>query len=517
MPRHVKFPLAIGVLALATAARADIFQWEYINPADPGQGKQQSTMLAPDGAGVNAVPGANLYGRNLTMAYLIGADLTNAFAFASNLSNADLSHANLTNATFQGAWLTGADFTGAEVRCASFSAVTSEGPRGTGITPTQLYSTASYQARDLTGIQFWGNDLTDGNFAGQNLTNARFDAANLTDADFNGAVVRGANFASSIRGVAGTGITLTQLYPTASYQTHDLSGINLMWNNLSAGNFVGQNLANAYFGAATLTDADFTAADARGADLDTPASAITTNLIRPDGHISRLDLNAGGLLIVRDYDGNPSYPFGDPIPPIPIAVDQHFVMGPGGTLRTVFETDAWDSTISFAPGIPVTLGGTLELTYAPGVNLAGELGRTLDLFDWTGVNPTGAFAISSPYAWDLSHLYTTGEVTLLNLLVPGDLNNDGIASAADISALMAALADLGAYESSHGLSEQQLLHVADLNGDNHVTNADIQGLINQLANSPVAAVPEPSAAVLAAVGALALLQHQRKAAKAQRA
>ena len=52
---------------------ADIFQWEYINPADPGQGKQQSTTLAPGGAGVNAVPAAYLAGRDLSMAYLIGA------------------------------------------------------------------------------------------------------------------------------------------------------------------------------------------------------------------------------------------------------------------------------------------------------------------------------------------------------------------------------------------------------------------------------------------------------------
>ena len=42
------------------AAQADIFQWEYINPADPSQGKRQSTTLAPDGAGVDAVPGADL-------------------------------------------------------------------------------------------------------------------------------------------------------------------------------------------------------------------------------------------------------------------------------------------------------------------------------------------------------------------------------------------------------------------------------------------------------------------------
>ena len=48
------FPL----VAFAAGAQADIFQWEYINPADPSQGKRQSTTLAPDGAGVDAVPGA---------------------------------------------------------------------------------------------------------------------------------------------------------------------------------------------------------------------------------------------------------------------------------------------------------------------------------------------------------------------------------------------------------------------------------------------------------------------------
>ena len=72
-------------------------------------------------------------------------------------------------------------------------------------------------------------------------------------------------------------------------------------------------------------------------------------------------------------------------------------------------------------GIPVTLGGTLELTFADDVNLASQLGRTFDLFDWTGVNPTGAFAVSSPYAWDLSNLYTTGEVTLTAIPEPATL------------------------------------------------------------------------------------------------
>ena len=56
-----------ALVAFPASARADIFQWEYINPADPTQGKQQSTTLAPDGAGVDAVPGAYLGGRNLTI------------------------------------------------------------------------------------------------------------------------------------------------------------------------------------------------------------------------------------------------------------------------------------------------------------------------------------------------------------------------------------------------------------------------------------------------------------------
>ena len=101
--------------------------------------------------------------------------------------------------------------------------------------------------------------------------------------------------------------------------------------------------------------------------------------------------------MVRDYDGDPARTnqfdgTPAPLPPIPITLEQHLTMGPGGTLRMVFEADAWDSTISFAPGIPVALGGTLELTFAADVNLASQVGRTIHAFDWTGVIPTGAFA-----------------------------------------------------------------------------------------------------------------------------
>jgi hypothetical protein len=47
----------LTLFALTPRAHADIFKWEYVNPANPNQGKQPSAMLAPDGAGVNAAPG----------------------------------------------------------------------------------------------------------------------------------------------------------------------------------------------------------------------------------------------------------------------------------------------------------------------------------------------------------------------------------------------------------------------------------------------------------------------------
>jgi hypothetical protein len=128
-------------------------------------------------------------------------------------------------------------------------------------------------------------------------------------------------------------------------------------------------------------------------------------------------LDAGELLVVRDHDGDSSR-YDPVLPPIPITIDQHLAMGPNGTLRMVFDADAWDSTISFAPGIPVTLGGTLELTFADDISLGTQVGRTFDLFNWDGVNPTGAFAISSQYGWDLSNLYTSGEVILTAIPEP---------------------------------------------------------------------------------------------------
>ncbi len=147
------------IFASALDARADIFQWEYVNPADPSEGRQESTLLTPDGAGAIAEPGGNLSNRNLTKAFLNGAGLgpfvgydeygyissyNRANLTAANLSQADLGYADLSAAT-----LTGVNLTGAEVRGANFNRFDYFGYSdaygyGTGLTLAQLSSTASF-------------------------------------------------------------------------------------------------------------------------------------------------------------------------------------------------------------------------------------------------------------------------------------------------------------------------------------------------------------------------------------
>ena len=102
---------AAGWLAVAGGQRAvgDIFQWAWVDPADPSQGKFESDVLSPDGLGRDATPRAFLRDLDLTQAYLIGANL-----WASHLADADFTIADLTGADLR-AWLPRATLTGAQL------------------------------------------------------------------------------------------------------------------------------------------------------------------------------------------------------------------------------------------------------------------------------------------------------------------------------------------------------------------------------------------------------------------
>jgi uncharacterized protein YjbI with pentapeptide repeats len=382
----------------------------------------------------------------------------------NQLAGWDFRGQDLTDASFAESTLTNADLTGAVINGADFGFTSASG-----FTKEQLYSTASYQAKNLQGIRLAFKDLTGWDFTGQDISGADFGGTtwqgftkeqlystasyqakdlrgiwlthnDLTGWDFTGQKISGADFSyTTWQG----GYTKDQLYATASHQAKDLKAVGLAGNDLSGWDFTGQNLQRADFTESAMNGVNLAGADLRGATyvscttygcIDAWASAlpaaIVANTILADGTVPGLVLAAGEQLIVRDDDGGPNalprheYPDRLPSawPPIKVTMQDHLAMAGNSQLALLFDADPWDSLISFEPGIPVQLGGALELTFTDDVDVANQVGRTLRIFDWTGVSPIGQFEVRSPYLWDATNLYTTGEVRLVAVPEPSAIS-----------------------------------------------------------------------------------------------
>ena len=128
--------------------------------------------------------------------------LTSAFADNENYNGQDVSGQNFSNrslinsswvganataANFANATLTDADFTDAIIEGANLSGTTLKG-----FTQEQLYSTASYQNKDLSGVYFGTAKLNGWDFSEQDLTGATFGNVKLQGTDFTAADLRGA-------------------------------------------------------------------------------------------------------------------------------------------------------------------------------------------------------------------------------------------------------------------------------------------------------------------------------------
>ncbi len=436
------------------------FGGSYLNNADLSNANLTGVDL-----GFN-VTGANFTDAVLTGAYISASGFTPGQLYSTasyknhdlrgihftnanvNLSGWDLSNQDLTGVEFRSISLAGTNFSNAIINDARFESINP----GT-FTPAQLYSTASYQNHDLRGLRLSasGNafDLTLQDLTGADLTIA-WSGTNLTDA-----VVGGTHFHMYS---SGSVLTATQIYSTASYQLRnmagvkiegwqvtldnwDMSGINLSnavfsghfeagYLTLNEFNFAGADLTNASFDSVIFTNTNFSGADARGASIYLNfASVTTTNLIHPDGTIQGLNLTSGNSLVVRDYD--------NPIGPAEIEVENGFSADNTSVLKMVFDADDWNSKFTFENGIAVTLDGALQLSFADGVNLATQVGRSFQLFDWSNVSPSGEFTIDSPYVWDATDLYSLGQVRLISIVPnlpadpPGDFNQDGVIDTAD--------------------------------------------------------------------------------------
>jgi uncharacterized protein YjbI with pentapeptide repeats len=229
-----------------------------------------------------------------------------------------------------------------------------------------------------------------------------------------GSVVQSSTLCPDGSGVSAVpGAFLGSLDLTQAYLVNaDLSTASLSYGTLTNANLSNANVTNADLTSCRLTDANLIGADARGTSGLSSGLAITTNMIRSDGTVQGLSLSAADSAIaVRNYSGAAQ---------IPIRVTGGMNVPSGTTLQVIVNGTAWGSTISFDPGIPVALGGSLELGSAPGTSLAGLAGTSCRLFDWMGVSPTGRFTIvndlaASGYQWDTSALYGSGNVVLENL------------------------------------------------------------------------------------------------------
>ena len=114
---------------------------------------------------------------------------------------------------------------------------------------------------------------------------------------------------------------------------------------------------------------------------------------------------------------------------------------------------------------------------------------------------------------DLAFLRDIGWQTAESNLVPGDFDRNFQRDAGDIQAMLSALSNLTSYRTAKNLTPAELLSVGDLDGNSAITNSDVQSLLNLLALSTasggsLAAVPEPSSAIMFVGGILLVLTHR---------
>jgi fibronectin-binding autotransporter adhesin len=103
----------------------------------------------------------------------------------------------------------------------------------------------------------------------------------------------------------------------------------------------------------------------------------------------------------------------------------------------------------------------------------------------------------------------------LPLPVRGDLDGNGSVTGADIPAMLQALTNIGGYQTTHLLSDGDLLGTMDVDNSGVINNRDIQSLLNlvqTLGGGSLAAVPEPSTLLMLVVGTAGLLGLRRRSA-----
>ena len=506
---------------------ADIYRWDTGKPiagtqdlrAEPGMQADRRRLHLADLAGrdlTNATfESSTLTRARLTGASLVSANFVDAHMHEAQLENADLTGAILTDAylssttsrgftkeqlystaSYQSANLrglglvlndlTGWSFSGMDLTGASFHGSTLEGvsledavitgadfdyTTHNDFSKEQLYSTSSYRAKDLRGLKLWANNLIGWDFSGQNLTGADLESARLTDTDFVGAWVAHANLRRTV--LEHSGFTKEQLYSTASYQEHDLQGINLSKNDLSGWDFSGQDLAGA-----SLHDTIARGTDFSGANLaNVSVGRFVGGADLRGANLANASMWAFDLESAQ-YDSHTTY-----------------------NQWTWFQSgfDPVERGLTFVPSLAGDFNLNNHFDIAD-LNMLIATIREYDERDTFRSIRDGKFDVNSDAAVDRKDLQLW--VKDVKKTWFGDANLDGVFDSADLALTFQA----GQYEDIR--ARNSTWASGDWNADGDFTTSDLviafrDGGYERGPREPIAAVPEPSGAfliVLAVIG-----------------
>jgi alpha-L-arabinofuranosidase len=245
-----------------------------------------------------------------------------------------------------------------------------------------------------------------------------------------------------------------------------------------------------------------------------PAAATPNSVINNSVALSVLgtDLTAGGSAITYTWStlGAPPAPVNFSVNGTNAAKNSTATFTQAGTynFQVSIDNPIVGSTFAATSSVSVVVDQTLtSILVSPGaVNLTD--GQT-QAFSATGLDQFGNPLVVQPnFTWSLdagsvgslngSGLYTaplspvgsatvraasnaiSSAATITVTYLKGDINLNGSRDASDIVPLEQALVNLSGYQINHSLSINDLVAIADINGDGKVNNLDLQALLNLL-------------------------------------
>ncbi len=156
----------------------------------------------------------------------------------------------------------------------------------------------------------------------------------------------------------------------------------------------------------------------------------------------------------------------------------------------------------------LTLDGNLDVLVISGFE--PQAGDMFDILDFSPKNLSGAFstvnlpALASGLTWDNSDLLTAGQLRVLEMLLGGDANGDGVVDVADLGVLGANFNQSNMVFADRNFNDDCIVDVADLGilGANWTAS--------QSTGNASALVPEPATLSFLVMGVL-LVGHRRQA------